>query len=119
MLPFEMVKALLVRSVQRRDLAKKIRKLMFIDVSESHLYASVDAGANAYVDLPPECSKPGVCGKLQYWLYGMRPASHSWQEEYTRRLVGMGFVAGEVSPCCFYRETDDVSCVVHGDDFTF
>ena len=31
----------------------------------------------------------------------------------------MGFVAGEASPCCFWREADDVSCVVHGDDFTF
>ena len=77
------------------------------------------AGTNAYVDLPPECSKPGVCGKLQYWLYGMRPASHGWQEEYTRRLVGMGFVVGWASPCWLYREADDASCVVHGDDFTF
>ena len=29
------------------------------------------------------------------------------------------FSIGEASPCCFYREADDVSCVVHGDDFTF
>ena len=99
--PSEIVKALPVVSVQRRDRTKKIRKLMFIDVSKAHLYAPVDAGANACVDLPPECSKPGVCGKLQYWLYGMRPASHDWQGEYTRRLVGMGFVAGEASLAAF------------------
>ena len=31
----------------------------------------------------------------------------------------MGFVPGGASPRCFWREADDVSCVVHGDDFTF
>ena len=35
-----------------------------------------------------------------------------------RRLVSLGFKAGEGSPCCFYRKRDDVACVVHGDDFT-
>ena len=64
-------------------------------------------------------SEPGVCGLLGFWLYGMRPASHAGQEEYTKQLVELGFRAGEASPCCFYREADDVSCVVHGDDFTF
>ena len=28
-------------------------------------------------------------------------------------------MAGAASPCCFYRASDDVACVVHGDDFTF
>ena len=78
--PFEMVKALLVRSVQRRDRVKEVRKFMFIDVSSAHLYAPVDPGTTAHVDLPPECCEPGVCSKLQYWLCGMRPASHGWQE---------------------------------------
>ena len=31
----------------------------------------------------------------------------------------MGFTAGVASPCCFHRAVDEVSCVVHGDDFTF
>ena len=74
---------------------------------------------SAYVDLPPECSKPGTCGLLQYWLYGMRPASHGWEAEYTRQLEAIGFVAGAAFPSCFYRASDDVACVVHGDDFTF
>ena len=56
---------------------------------------------------------------LQYWLYGMRPASHGWQDEYTKQLTEIGFVAVSASHCCFYRASDDVSCVVHGDDFTF
>ncbi len=92
---------------------------MFIDVSKAHLYAPVGEGIKNYVDLPPECCKPGTCGLLNYWLYGMRPASHGWQEEYTKQLEEIGFVAGVASPCCFYRAEDDVCCVVHGDDFTF
>ena len=117
--PFELVKSLMVKCSQRKNRRSKIRKMMFIDVSKAHLYAPVGEGTTAYVDLPQECGKPGVCGLLQYWLYGMRPASHGWQEEYTRQLVCLGFSSGEASPCCFYREADDVSCVVHGDDFTF
>ena len=74
---------------------------------------------SAYVDLPPECGKPGTCGQLQYWLYGMRPASHGWEAEHTRQLEAVGFVAGAASPCCFHRASDHVACVVHGDDFTF
>ena len=91
---------------------------MFIDVSKAHLYAPV-GDAEAYVALPPECEKPEICGKLQYWLYGMRPAAAGWQEEYRRQLESLGFICGEASPCCFYWGSDDVGCVVHGDDFTF
>ena len=92
--PFELVKALLVKAVQRKDRKKKLRKLMFVDVSKAHLYAPVGPDVKAYVDLPPECSKPGVCGLLQYWLYGMRPASHGWQEEYVKQLGALGFKCG-------------------------
>ena len=116
--PFELVKALLVKAVQRPDREKTIRKVTFLDVSKAHLYAPVGKEVNEFVALPPECSKPGVCGRLNFWLYGMRPASHGWEQEYTKQLVELGFKAGEASPCCFYRESGDVSCVVHGDDFT-
>ena len=119
MAPFELVKALLAKSVQRWNRKKKIRKVLFIDVSKAHVYAPAGEGIKNYVELPPECEKPGVCGLLNFWLYGMRPASHGLQEEYTKQLVAMGFCPGEASPCCFYRKSDDVCCVVHGDDFTF
>ena len=62
--PFELVKALLVKAVQRRERRRKIRKVLFIDVSKAHLYAPVGKDIKAYVDLPPECSTPGVCGIL-------------------------------------------------------
>ena len=76
--PFELVKALLVKAAQRRDRKKTMRKVMFVDVSKAHLYAPVGPEDKAYVALPPECGKPGVCGLLGFWLYGMRPASHGW-----------------------------------------
>ena len=56
---------------------------MFIDISKAHLYAPVDKGTRAYVDLPPEYGKVGTCGLLQFWLYGMRTVSHGWEAEYT------------------------------------
>lgn len=70
---------------------------MFIVVSKAHLYAPVRGEVKVYVYLSPECGKPGKCGRLAYWLYGMRPASRGWQDEYTRRLISLGFKAGEAS----------------------
>ncbi len=90
---------------------------MFIDISKAHLYAPVDPGVEAYVDLPIECQKEGVCGRLNFWLYGMRPASRGWESEYTRRLADIGLVAGKASPCCFHGVKGEIGCVVHGDDF--
>ena len=55
------------------------------------------------------------------------PALAGWRHELfgaaaLELLAGrlfIGFEAGKGSPCCFYRASDDVACVVHGDDFTF
>ena len=58
--PFELVKALWVKAVQRRDRRRTIRKVVFIDVSKAHLYAPAGEEVKAYVDLPPECGKPGI-----------------------------------------------------------
>ena len=49
----------------------------------------------------------------------MRPASKGWEIEYTKRLGYIGFLPGKVSLCCFHGESDDVSIVVHADDFVF
>ena len=106
-----MIKYLIVRmmrcqfgTVRRNGCPEEMdrrRKMFFIDVSKAHLYALINEDVNAFVDLPPECAKPGMCGKLNYWLYGMRPASKGWEIEYTKRLASLGFVAGKASPCCF------------------
>ena len=127
--PFEMVKLLLVRAISKTSFVFRSvvvpqriggsRKIMLIDTSKVHLYALINAGADGYVDLPPECRKHGVCGRLNYWLYGKHPASTGCETEYTTRLVKMGFVPGTASPCCFHRHSNDVSIVVHGGDFVF
>ena len=106
--PFELVKALLVKAAQRQDRKRTMRKVMFVDVSKAHLCASVGPEDKAYVTLPAECGKPGVCGLLGFWLYGMHPASCGWQEEYTRQLKKIGFEAGVASPCCFERKSNGV-----------
>ena len=49
----------------------------------------------------------------------MKPASRGWESEGRRTFLSLAFEAGRASPCSFYRATDGVSCVVHGDDFTF
>lgn len=131
--PLGMVKLLLVRAAtailspngrlgksvalsQRTDPA---RKVISVDVSKTHLYALINMDVNAYVDLPSECFKKGICGRLNYWLYGMRPVSKGWEAEYTKRRKMIGLLPGRASPCCFHRSEDGVSVVVHGDDFVF
>lgn len=131
--PFEMFKLLLVRVVtdmksktdrlgkstvisQRMDVGSKV---MCVDVSKAHLYALMNADVEAYVDLPQECSKKDICGRLNYWLYGMRPASTGWEMECTKQLKRIVFQAGKASPCCFHRCSGGVSVLVHGDDFVF
>ena len=117
--PFEAVKLLLVKCATSRQTGDKARKLMFIDISKAHLYAPVDKLTKAYVQLPPEKAQLGKCGRLNYWLYGMRPASHGWEEEYIRVLVKIGFKVGRASPCCFRHVERNLSLSVHGDDFVF
>lgn len=88
-------------------------------MSKAHLYAPFREDDHAFVDLPPECAKEGMCGVLNFWLYGMRPASKGSEDECRTRSESLGFKAGAASPYCFFREADGVSCVVHGGDFTF
>ena len=88
--PFEIIKMLL-RAGDVSSRARVCRKMIFLDVSKAHLYALVDADVDAFVELPPECWRQGLCGKLNYWLYGMRPASQGWENEYTKKLKAIGF----------------------------
>ena len=32
-------------------------------------------------------------------------------------MISLGFHRGKASPCCYYRPSRDLRCVVHGDDF--
>ena len=54
-----------------RGKARDVWKVMFIDVKKAHLKATCEDPC-AFVELPPEDSEEGKCGKLRRWLYGMR-----------------------------------------------
>jgi len=110
--PLEALRILLTRLAKNRR-----RKLLLIDVRKAYLHAEVDR--EIYVQLPKEMGLAGKCGRLKKCLYGTRDAAVQWEALYSRRLEEMGFRRGKASPCCFYHESLDVRCVVHGDDFTF
>ena len=48
--PFELIKSLLIKAVQRNNWKTMKRKVTFIEISKAHLYAPVDKGTSAYVD---------------------------------------------------------------------
>ena len=95
-----------------------IRKMMFIDARKAHL--NPECEGDVYIELPREAGAgPGKVGKLNYWLYGFRPAAQAWERHYSEKLEKVGFERGESSAVCFLHRERDVACVVHGDDFTF
>ena len=115
--PLEAKKMLFSRAATRkRD--GGYRKLMFIDVKKAHLYPKCER--DVYVELPAEAgAAKGLCGKLNYWLYGRRPAAAAWEKHYSHKLEEAGFKKGIACGVVFYHEERDLSLVVHGDDFTF
>ena len=50
------------------------QKLLFVDVRRAYFYAP--ARRPVFVTLPDEDAQEGMCGRLNFWLYGMHPASH-------------------------------------------
>jgi hypothetical protein len=111
--PLELLKAQLSRAASKRG-----RKVLVIDVKKAHLYPKCEG--EVFIELPPEAGAgPGVCGQLVHWLYGFRPAAQAWENHYAKNLENIGFVRGRASPVSFMNADSDVSCLVHGDDFTF
>ena len=73
---------LLSRAATNRKDGRR-RKLMFIDVRKAHLNPECDQ--DVYIELPEECNAgSGSCGKLNYWLYGFRPAAAAWEKLYAQ-----------------------------------
>jgi hypothetical protein len=111
--PLELLKAQLSRAASKRG-----RKVLVIDVKKAHLYPRCES--DVFIELPSEAgAKQGVCGKLVHWLYGFRPAAQAWESHYAKNLESIGFARGRASPVSFFDSVSDVSCLVHGDDFTF
>ena len=93
-------------------------KMLFLDVRKAHLNGVCDV--DAYVELPVEANaEKGKIGKLKRWLYGMRPAGHAWEKDYTDNFAKEGLVRGKASAAVFHNKGNGMICVVHGDDFTF
>jgi len=96
-------------------------QISFIDISRAYFNAKTDPEEPTYVQLPTEDpdSGRGMCGLLMRHMYGTQKAAEGWQQEYSRVLVEeLGFVQGVASPCLFTHEKYDITCSVHGDDFT-
>ena len=58
-----------------------------------------------------------VC-RLDRCMHGTRGASSIWEHVYGEALISVGFTQRKASPCCFHSKELQLSCVVHGDDFT-
>ena len=96
--------------------ASKQMKLEFIDIRRAYYQAK--ARREIYVQLPPEDSEPGMCGKLNKALQGTRDAAQCWEYEYSQFMKDIGFVRGICSPCMFHHSDRNIRSVIHGDDFT-
>ena len=57
--------------------------------------------------------------KLNFWLYGFRPAASAWEGFYAEKFEAAGFKRGAACPVIFYHPDRDLALAVHGDDFTF
>merc|ERR1739836_46716 len=96
----------------------KGERLMVADVKRAYFHAK--SKRLTYVKLPPEDIRPGeegMCGRLNFSMYGTRDAAANWSEEYTERLKRIGFSVGKATPCAFYHSTRGLRAHVHGDDF--
>ena len=50
---------------------------------------------DVYIELPEECGVgKDMCGKLNNWLYGFRPAAVAWEKHYAELFESVGFERG-------------------------
>ena len=71
------------------------------------------------MSLPKELGLPShLEGKQVRCVYGTRDAGAIWEDTYRVALESAGFTSGIASPCIFQHYERDITCVVHGDDFT-
>ena len=115
--PLEIIRYLLSRQATRRRDGKE-RKTLYIDVKKAHLIPKCTQ--DVFVELPPEAgAQADECGKLEYWLYGCRPAAQAWEEDYARALEEAGFRRPASCPVVFSHAHRDLIGACHGDDFVF
>ena len=91
---------------------------MVNDISRAFFHAP--AKRKVYVQLPPEDQgkgQEGLCGRLNYSMYGARGAAQNWFDAYSQQFIEIGFHQGTASPCTFYHPQRSIRTYVHGDDY--
>ena len=58
-----------------------------------------------------------MCALLLKSMYGTMDASHVWQSEYSELLSLHSFTTGKAWPSVFRHSGEDLTLLVHGDDF--
>ena len=72
------------------------------------------------MELPAETEGgPGMCGKLNFWLYVFRPAASACKDRCSEKLEQAGLVRADACIVSFCQTDKDLSLAAHGDDFTF
>lgn len=92
-------------------------RLGFVDAKKA--YFNGVPKRNVFVRLPREMSLPAHMVGLQVrCVHGTRDAGAIWEETYRSCLEADGFTSGVASPCIFHNKKRNITCVVHGNDFT-
>ena len=114
--PLEAVKLLCSLAVSRRTSKRgKPLKLALYDISRAHFYGV--AKRRIFVTLPPGDEETGKCALLLKSMYGTMDASHVWQSDYSQLLQDHDFTCGKAWPAVFRHSREDLTLLVHGDDF--
>jgi hypothetical protein len=109
------------KRVCRDPTSENRTQISFVDVARAYFNAVTDPDDPTYVELPPEDRDSGgdQVALLLRHMYGTRKAADGWQEAYSSFLVSeLGFQQGMASPCVFVHNDRNLTCSVHGDDFT-
>ena len=88
------------------------------DIKRTYFYAK--AVSLVFIEVPVEDRGPnddGMVARLSLSIYGTMDAAQNLQKE-NMGMVSIGFKVGRFSPCNFYHPRLNITCTVHGDDFT-
>ena len=115
--PLEAKKMIFAQYAKERKRNGKPLQLSFIDIRKA--YFNGIPKRPIFMAFPKEMGLPSnFVARLRRCAYGTRDAGAIWEDTYRLALEGMGFVAGQASPCCFFHPERSIHVVVHGDDFT-
>ena len=115
--PLEAKKLLFAKYANAPTIDGKPMRLGFVDAKKA--YFNGIPKRNVFMRLPREMGLPSHMVGLQVrCVYGTRDAGAIWEDTYRHTLEAAGFKSGIASPCIFYHEARNITCVVHGDDFT-